>query len=185
MISLDDARAKNLAEVLGNQSCKKIISVLTDKELSESDISKQLKMPLNSVGYNIKKLLEAGLIEKSKDFFWSTKGKKIPVYKLSNKKIIISPRTSKLETLKTFSVPILLTGLGAIIIQQMTKVSNSSVESLDTGARAMASQALEESSRSALSNVSIFANFNPWSWFLIGAWFAIFLFFILNLKRNK
>ena len=47
-------------------------------------------MPMNSVQYNISKLLEAGLIEEAKSW-WSVKGKKMPTYKVANKLIVISP----------------------------------------------------------------------------------------------
>lgn len=91
-IDIDDPRAGAIAEVMSNKTAKKILSLIAEKELSESDIASELKLPLNTVGYNIDKLLKSGLIEKSKTFFWSVKGKKIPTYKLSNKKILISPK---------------------------------------------------------------------------------------------
>lgn len=91
-IDIDDPRASAIAEVMSNKTAKKILSIIAEKELTESDIASELDIPLNTVGYNIDKLLKAGLIEKSKSFFWSVKGKKMPTYKLSNKKILISPK---------------------------------------------------------------------------------------------
>lgn len=91
-IDLNDPRASAIADVMGNKTAKRILDLIAEKEVSESDIAAQLKLPLNTVGYNIDKLLKAELIEKSKTFFWSVKGKKIPTYTLSNKKILISPR---------------------------------------------------------------------------------------------
>ena len=91
-IDIDDPRASAIAEVMSNKTAKKILSIIAEKELTESDIALELDLPLNTVGYNIDKLLKAGLIEKSKNFFWSIKGKKMPTYKLSNKKILISPK---------------------------------------------------------------------------------------------
>ncbi|MEK6825474.1 MAG: beta-propeller domain-containing protein [Nanoarchaeota archaeon] len=91
-IDLHDPRAAAIAEVLANKTCKKILDLLAEKEMSESDISNLLGIPLNTVGYNMKKLLESGLVVKTKTFFWSVKGKKIPTYRLANKKIVISPR---------------------------------------------------------------------------------------------
>ena len=49
---------------------------------------------MNTLDYNLKKLIGAGLIEKTSSFFWSVKGKKIPTYRLANKKIIISTKNS-------------------------------------------------------------------------------------------
>jgi hypothetical protein len=37
--------------------------------------------------------MEAGLVEKATNYFWSTRGKRIVLYRASNKKIIISPKT--------------------------------------------------------------------------------------------
>ena len=67
---------------------KKILSLIAEKEATGSEIANELNLPLNTVGYNIDKLLKAGLIETSKNFFWSLKGKKMPTYKISNKKVI-------------------------------------------------------------------------------------------------
>jgi DNA-binding transcriptional ArsR family regulator len=92
MISMEDEQSKHLADVLGNKTAKKIIDLLAEKELSENDIAKELEIPINTAEYNIQKLIAAGLIEKAKDFFWSVKGKKIPIYKISNKYIVIAPK---------------------------------------------------------------------------------------------
>ena len=92
-VDLDDPRTSNIGEVISNPSCKKILGLLAEKEMSESDIAQTLKIPLNTVGYNIKKLIDSGLIEKSKNYFWSVKGKRISTYRVSNKKIVISPKS--------------------------------------------------------------------------------------------
>ena len=91
LIDLDDPRTAKIADAISNKTCKKIIALLAEEELSESDIGKKLSIPLNTVGYNIKKLLSADLIVKSKKYFWSVKGKKILIYKVAKKRIIISP----------------------------------------------------------------------------------------------
>lgn len=91
-IDIDDPRASKIAEVMSNKTSKRILSLIAEKELTASEIAAELDLPLNTVGYHIEKLLEAGLIEKSKNFFWSIKGKKMPTYRLSNKKILISPK---------------------------------------------------------------------------------------------
>ncbi|MCL6500851.1 MAG: helix-turn-helix domain-containing protein, partial [Candidatus Pacearchaeota archaeon] len=85
MVSLEDPRTRKIAAVLSNKTCKKIIDMLAEKEASKSEIAKALKIPLNTTEYNVNKLVEAGLIEKSKNYFWSAKGKKIEIYKISNK----------------------------------------------------------------------------------------------------
>ena len=117
MMDMDDKRSKKIAEVIGNPTCKKILDYLTyNSEKSEEDIAKALDMKINTVEYNLKKLLHAGLIEKTKNFFWSKKGKKIPLYKLAKKHIVISPKSAKpsMSALKAI-IPIVI-GIAAILI---------------------------------------------------------------------
>ena len=78
-VDLNDPRASAIAEVLSNKSCKAILALLAEQsEISEGEIAVKLGMPLNTVGYNMKKLVEAGFVEKSSGFFWSVKGKRVP-----------------------------------------------------------------------------------------------------------
>jgi len=93
MMGMDDDRAGDVASVLSNKTCKKILDYLSEvKEASEQDMAKSLSIPINTVEYNIKKLVRSGLVEKAKNHFWSVKGKKIALYKVANKHIIISPK---------------------------------------------------------------------------------------------
>lgn len=94
MLNLDDEKSGKIAEVLSNKTCKRILGLIADDELSQKDISLKLKIPLNTVDYNIKKLLFADLVEKTPRFFWSVKGKRIETYRLTNKKILISTRST-------------------------------------------------------------------------------------------
>ena len=65
LFNLDDDRAKKLGEVISNSTARKIVNFLAEKESSETEISKSLGLALNTIEYNLKKLLEAGMIEKS------------------------------------------------------------------------------------------------------------------------
>jgi len=92
LMGLDDEKSGHIAEVLKNKTCKKILNFLAERrEASEKDISDGLKIPINTAEYNLKKLIKSGFVDKTKNFFWSVKGKKIPMYKLARKHIIISP----------------------------------------------------------------------------------------------
>lgn len=110
-IDLGDPRTGKVAEALSNKTCVKILDLLASQELTASDISSKLGIPLNTTGYNIEKLIDAGLVEKSSNFFWSVKGKKTPVYKVANKKIVISPKRMITKMLPFF----LVAGVLAII----------------------------------------------------------------------
>src|SRR3989344_4984577 len=126
MISIDDERASKLADILGNKTAKNILSYLADKESSEVDISKNLNLPANTVNYNVKKLVDVGLIESSKSFFWSVKGKRIKKYKVSNKTIVISPKTNSNAVFGT----LLIIGLTSLIIKLYSNSKNLAVNSL-------------------------------------------------------
>lgn len=102
-LDVEDPRSSLIAEVLANKSCRKILGLLTERELSESELSSQLAIPLTTVGYNVKKLIAAGLIEKKRSF-WSSRGKVVPTYKVSNKSIVISPRKLSGNTLPALIV---------------------------------------------------------------------------------
>ncbi len=58
LFALDDEKSKKLGEVISNTTCKKIANFLAEKESSENDISKELKIPINTVEYNLKKLIQ-------------------------------------------------------------------------------------------------------------------------------
>ncbi|PIN93922.1 hypothetical protein COU54_01155 [Candidatus Pacearchaeota archaeon CG10_big_fil_rev_8_21_14_0_10_31_24] len=92
MIDVDDPKAAEIAEVVANSSCRKIIGLLAEDEMSENEIASKLGIPINTVGYNIKKLVKSGFIESTRKTLWSVKGKKVLRYRVSEKKIVISSK---------------------------------------------------------------------------------------------
>jgi len=178
MVSFEDARMSKLADVLGNKTCKKIIDFLAEKEASKTDISRELKIPLNTVEYNINKLVEAGLIEKAKTFFWSTKGKKIMTYKVSNKSIVISPKTS--NKVKSIVAVVAASGILAFLIktfspqpqvtEKMVQEAREFGENITAGAQV---------SQNIMTSLAL----EPWLWFLFGALIVLIIFLILNWKK--
>jgi DNA-binding transcriptional ArsR family regulator len=199
MIDIDDERSKEIAEILGNNTSKKILGYLSEiKDASEKDISDKLNIPINTIEYNLNKLIKAGLIEKTRNFFWSVKGKKIEMYKLSNKKIIISPRSF----LKGIVPSIFAVIFGSFVIKFfIEKVNfnkneelNKSIyagsqlvnkEYLDAGREVVTS--VPESSKQ-ISNfiVNSCSGINEiWLWFLLGGLFGILIFLIWNSFKHK
>lgn len=184
MIDMNDPRAGKIAEVISNSTCRKILELLSDKEMNESEISRQLGIPMNTTGYNIKKLIDSGLIEKSKSL-WSVKGKKVISYKISNKKIIISPKSS----FKGIVPAVLISGLAALVIRawSFSKEVVSSVVPQSSAAygKAAASNALDATSSSA--GYEIYYNFvntgYSWLWFLLGALAGLLIFLGWNWRK--
>ena len=92
--NLEAEKSKEVAEIISNKTCRKIIDYLKEKEASETNIAKTLNLPLTTVHYNIQKLLKNGFIE-VKNFFWSEKGNKVNIYKASNKVFVFAQKPSK------------------------------------------------------------------------------------------
>jgi DNA-binding transcriptional ArsR family regulator len=209
MIDLDDERAEKIAEVITNKTCKKILSALAEKEMSESEISSELGIPLNTVGYNIDKLIGAGLIEKAEKSFWSVKGKKVHSYRVSNKRIVISP---KRKLVRGVLPAVLVAGLAAIGIKiweitdaaRLSEVGESAGDASgamltsiqNVSDSAIASVAGEKVMSGAVNNVSDVANLtqpyagialagNYWLWFIFGAIVALGIFILWNWRQEK
>ena len=94
LVSLQEDKAKKLAQVVTNDSCRKILDYLADKEATETDLAEKLGLPMSTVHYNLSQLVGTGLII-ADEFHYSKKGKEISHYKLANKYIIIAPKSKK------------------------------------------------------------------------------------------
>jgi len=187
LFSIEDDSAKKLAGILGNKTCKKIIDILAEKESSEKDIADELKIPINTVEYNLKKLLDAEIVEKTKNFFWSQKGKKIPMYKVSNKSIIISPKSKISSDLKSILPVAILSGIGALIVRQYFLLEQVTVQKSDA-VFSVAQESFSNAPEIARASGELFITTtvpSAWLWFLAGSLFALLLFSIIQLVRQK
>jgi len=183
LFSLDDDRAKKLGDVISNSTCRKIVNFLAENEASEGEVAKELKIPINTVEYNLKKLLLAGIIEKDK-FFWSRKGKKIDIYKVANKLIVISPKKASVYSKLKGIVPVvLISGFIAFLIALYSKLGNLFL-SADRVANLAGEKAvtLPEAAEKAAS-VAVSGGLGAWFWFLVGAIVAIIVFVVWNWKK--
>lgn len=113
MVSLDNKKAKELAEVISNTTSRKILDYLSENEATAVEISKALNIPLSTLNYNLKNLIKNDLVE-VKEFKWSPKGREQDIYKVKKKYIVITPGKSEgllfKEALKKV-VPVSLIGL--------------------------------------------------------------------------
>ncbi len=180
LVSLDDNKSKTLAQVLSNDTARKILDHLSKKEhATETDISKDLKVPLSTVHYNLDLLVKADLVT-DESFTYSEKGKQIVHYALSNKYVIIAPRKSALfiEKLKQF-LPVLLitTGISLGIkyfmrppviydaAPMMAKVAEESSDTLAAGMTAVTQTPITQTQEFAI-------------WFLFGSVSALIIYFV-------
>jgi predicted transcriptional regulator len=186
LISLEDSKSKAIAEVLGSKTCKKIIGYLSErKQASQKDLSDALSIPMNTLDYNVKKLLESGFIQKRKNFFWSKKGKKIVMYELSNKSIVISPKKAPSQKLKSILPAFILTAAGTFAIwayERIKYVSQYSRDTLLKGAE-VASVSVGGVAEDS-TNYLMTPHPTPiWAWFLAGALLATLIISIINWKK--
>jgi len=178
LVPLDDERTQELASVLGNKTCKKILNLLIEKAASETEIAKSLSLPLNTIDYNIKKLIKVGLIEEKKHL-WSSRGKRVPFYKVSNKLIIISPKKTYLSRLKSTLPIIIISSIFTAFILWYFK-ARSFIQSPITKT--------EETLIIGAREIGYFPNIfikNLIVWFLSTMWIIIILYILLNLKSNR
>lgn len=205
VIDLNDPRSTKIAEALANPTAKKILNLLSDSELSATDIANKLKIPLNTATYNLDNLTSSGLIEPTNKFLWSVKGKKINSYRLSNKKIVISPKSFSMKGI----IPAIL---GTVLIASLVKYltpsnstfsqsseglvntvasSVSSVASSDMPSRAADVAATGTSELAKMISPDYYqpiaqaCSSQPlWAWFFLGSLSAILIFLLWNLLSN-
>ena len=201
LVNLKEAKSKKLAQVISNDTSRKILDFLTKGDSTETEIAKELKVPISTVHYNLKHLTQANLVQVD-EFHYSEKGKEVDHYKLSNKFVIIAPQTSKLDNLKQKLGKILpvallsLAGAGAIqLISSFQKTTfglaaplaeKAADMSVDDVALKVAPEAFETAPQAA-SNVTqiITQEHNIALWFLLGALFALIIYFLIDFFRKK
>lgn len=198
-IDLNDGRIGKIADAISNKTCKKILNVLADDELSGSEVSEKLKIPLNTATYNLDILLEAGLIEKSSGFLWSEKGKRIAKYKVANKKIVISPKSNFKGILSTVLLSGLISGgikmwydnsvngineISSAVGSESAKMAVDSNQ-LYAGVDSVAGS-IEGSLAGSLEGVSSISSFSfgePALWFFFGSLVALVIILLFNWRR--
>lgn len=188
MVSLEDEKAKEIANVISNDTSRKILGFLSDKDAAENDIARELKLPASTVHYNIQHLLKQNLIE-VKDFYWSEKGNKVNVYTVAKKLIVISPKSMKIKTKLKNILPVALLALAASGAIHLYQKSFTKIADLGGAEKMMAAQeAVEAAPRVAFDAAPkvIEAAPNYAIWFLIGSFFAIAMYiFISSLRKSE
>jgi DNA-binding transcriptional ArsR family regulator len=192
LISLEEKKAKKVVEAINNDTSRKILDALAKKEYTESELSKTLNIPISTIHYNLKQLMEANLVLVD-EFHYSSKGKEVNHYKLANKYIIIAPKTGDdrfMEALKKI-IPLsaftaiggaLLIGYRFIQMRGMQATPEASTMMMTTEDVAMKSATLAmdtaEVARPFLQSEMI-------TWFFIGALSITLTYFLYELVRKK
>ncbi len=205
LVSLKEEKAKKLAQVISNQSCRKILDYLaTIEDATETQISKELKIPISTVHYNLTHLEKGGLVE-IEEFHYSTKGKEVNHYKLANKFIIISPKSTesireKLTKRIGRLMPAILISViigGAIQFFNQTKIHTFQVASSASEMAAKAplieqdtvsstiTKGAQTATQTTFESISQSISQYPGYWFIAGIITFIILYLIWNLIKKK
>ena len=192
LLSLEEEKAKDLANAINNETARKILNFLSEKEASEHKLSELLNIPASTVHYNIQQLLKANLIE-VKDFYWSEKGNKVQVYRVANKLIVIAPRNTtsefKINIRRILPVALLsfiATGLIYIFTRTQTlatKTISYTKETSDQIARSTAVPAAQETIKQTAEKIAMQPNYALW--FLLGSLFVIIFYLVINLIKKR
>lgn len=165
LVNLNEA--KDLGQVITNDSCLKILDFLADREASETEIAKALNVPLSTVHYNMTHLVKGGLVV-VEEFHYSPKGKEVNHYKLAHKYIIIAPKSveqtglkARLRSLLPASL-IALAGAGVLSLWKSPLAQKTAAlappmvldEVAPQTSRLVAEQAVQEASRVAATEAA-------------------------------
>jgi len=192
LVSLNEDKAKKLAQIISNDTCRKIIDFLAEKESTESEIAKQLNVPISTVHYNLQQLMKSKLVD-ADEFHYSKKGKEINHYRLANKYIIIAPKDApRIKTALRKILPIaLITIVSAAVIEFVNiffRTSGnlmSTKSSIDMGvqeAEVLTAKAVPEIARSVATS-SIWQHISIW--FLIGGLTVIIFYLLFEIIRDR
>ncbi|MBW3022347.1 helix-turn-helix domain-containing protein, partial [Candidatus Woesearchaeota archaeon] len=159
---------------------------------------KALGLPISTVHYNLEALKKAKLVE-SEEFHYSSKGKEVSHYKLANKYIIIAPKSvhgikGKLRNILPLGIAtaavayfISLLSKGTQFIANKGETYRMVVEEAASGTAGTAAvpEAVDaaEVAVQAVTQQTIWQN--PVLWFVVGAAFAIGLYFLIEFMRRK
>ncbi|MBN2367616.1 winged helix-turn-helix transcriptional regulator [Candidatus Woesearchaeota archaeon] len=198
LVSLEEDKAKTLAQVLSNDTARKILDLLSKKEnATETEIAKELKIPLSTAHYNLGLLVKSDLVSDA-HFNYSEKGKKVVHYSLSNKYVVIAPKkTDKLkETLKKFLPVVLISAAMTIGIRFFSRTpiwigaeNDAAYSVMQAVADEATSRAAEETLKIAPPAASPLIQSQEFAvWFLFGTIFALVVYFVwaeIILKKKK
>ena len=194
LLSMEDSKIKKISNVISNDSCRKILDCLANKEATESELASKLSIPISTVHYNLQQLMGTGLID-ANEYHYSEKGKEVNHYRLANKYIIIAPKNVSgiKEKLKSIFPVVLIVGGTALVIQLVNDYFSKNTiaaqpmrAAADAGAaKTMAAPMMAQEAAVQATQQAQTAVPNIALWFLAGAIFALLVYFIIGLMRKN
>ena len=188
LVSLKEEESKKLAQIISNDTSRKILDFLADKEMSESEIANRLEIPISTVHYNLQALVKAQLVE-AEEFHYSKKGKEVLHYRLANKYVIIAPKSTFgiREKLKRI-IPVVMLAIFGTWILNFYNPEQIPQPSTVMKALPKAMMADEAAIAPAAEVVKQALIAEPALWFLIGSAFTVILIIVIEFiiyKRNN
>jgi DNA-binding transcriptional ArsR family regulator len=180
--------SKDVAKALSNDTAISIMNKLAETRMSATELSKQLKIPISTVQYNLDLLKNVNLIVDTA-YRYSEKGKKVLYYEPAKKLIILAPEKEKASILNLLKnkllVPIILgisaaSGfLGQTIFGSSSTFSSKSMAAAPLLAGAEVSRAADNAAITAMymAPKTMFYQ-QPWFIFFLGALFATIAIFV-------
>ena len=162
-------------------------------------MAKTLEVPISTIHYNLKALMDAGIIE-VEEFHYSQKGKEVNHYKLANKYIIIAPKGTYgiKEKLKSILPVGIIAIAGAGVIQLLSKfqtgtfaavksraIGDLAASSSEAMMGSAAEKAAEPVAQAATPAVSTMLQSSYALWFLYGATFTLAIYLIWDWIRKR
>lgn len=93
-----DEQAQKIGKAMGSQTAGEILEAFAGGPMTLTALSESLDLPLNTVKYHVQNLLDADLLEIA-DTRYSVKGRKVNVYALKNRVVIVAPKTADVRGL--------------------------------------------------------------------------------------
>ncbi|EHR79086.1 ArsR family transcriptional regulator [Thermococcus litoralis DSM 5473] len=90
-IDVRDEKAKELAQILANETSLLILGLLQEKTLSMSEIARELGIPMSTVSYHIDKMVRVGLVEIAGKKY-GKRLQEVKLYRAASKPILLLPR---------------------------------------------------------------------------------------------
>ncbi|MBU0614877.1 MAG: helix-turn-helix domain-containing protein [Nanoarchaeota archaeon] len=154
LVSLKESESKKLAQVIANDTARKVLDYLAEKEATESELAEKLGVPISTIHYNLQALVKGKLVE-ADQFHYSEKGKEVLHYRLANKYIIIAPKSTYgiKEKLKNILPVALIAAVGALAIEWFNRFSFMGTSTFSKQISEAAPMVAEESARAAADTV--------------------------------
>lgn len=159
-LQLSAGRAKQVTRLLANDTARRIMDAVSQDSKSESELAKELGLPLSTVHYNVQKLQESGLL-KSDEYTYSEKGKEVRHYILASDHVVI--------TTKPFgSIPGLISGTTLALVAAAATFFLRRPQPQEEASMFMMDAAPEMAMRAA-DTAQVAAEPAIWPWILLGA----------------